>query len=231
MAYIIVYFNNELKSKYQLDPILTKIGRKADNHIVIENPGVSGHHAVIVQVGEKYIVQDKRSTNGVYVNGQRITEKELKYGDEIGIFKHTLKFVAMHTLYDTTAVAASEVSSAPENATVQIDISKLDVLLKEKEAENAYLEVISGKMIGQKFKLSKPVLTIGKADDCDIAIGGWFTPKVAAKIVRQSDGYYLVSVKRAGARHRGKPIKTRAKLQPGDNIEIRGVRFSFLNKR
>ena len=230
MAYLIVFFNDELKSKHQLDPVITKIGRKSDNHVVIDNAGVSGHHAVIIQKGDKYIIQDKRSTNGVYVNGERVTEKELKFGDEIGIFKHKLRFVAVHSLFDTSDVLTTKTGNMSDNATVEIDVSKLDALLKANEADNAYLEVSSGKMIGQTFKLSKSVCSIGKSNNCDINIGGWFTPKIAANIVRQSDGYYLVPVKRASARHRGELIKTRAKLAQGDAIEIRGTGFRFLNK-
>ena len=229
MAYLNVYFNDELKSKHELKSIVTKIGRYPDNEIVIDNVGVSGNHAEIFQEGDKYIIHDKKSTNGVYVNGEPITEKELKFGDEIGIFKHKLKLVGIDLPTAVTDSPSIEISNTVQRGTVEIDISTLDKLLKENEADKAYLEVSSGKMGGRKFNLAKARFNIGKYQDCDIQLGGWFAPKIAAKIVRQSDGYHLVPEKRGKVRHNGGLIKTRIKLKNGSDIEIRGTKFRFLN--
>ena len=229
MAYLNVYFNNELKSKYELSSIITKIGRTPDNEVVIDNVGVSAHHAEILQKGNKFIIQDTKSTNGVYVNGEQITEKEIKFGDEIGIFKHQLRIVGIDLPGDVPKSTPIEASNAIQGGTVEVDIAKLDCLLKEKEADKAYLEISSGKMSGRKFKLASTRFNIGKNQDCNIQIDGWFAPKISAKIVRQSDGYYMVPEKRGKVRHNRVLIKTRTKLQHGSHIEIRGTKFRFLN--
>lgn len=232
MSYLNVYFNDELRSKHELKPLITRIGRNQGNDVVIDNVGVSGNHAEIIKNGDKYTIHDLESTNGVYVNGERITSKELKFGDEIGIFKHKLRFIAIDLPASIEAAAtksSNEKTNSSQSATVEVDISKLQNLLKENEIKNAYLEVANGTLSGRKFKLSKSRFSIGKSQDCDFQTGGWFSPKIAAKIVRQSDGYYLVPEKRGKARLNGSLIKNRVKLKDGCVIEIRGTTFHFVN--
>nr|WP_305908928.1 FHA domain-containing protein [Methylomarinum sp. Ch1-1]MDP4521794.1 FHA domain-containing protein [Methylomarinum sp. Ch1-1] len=134
MSYLNVYFNDELRSKHELNPLITRIGRNKGNDVIIDNPGVSGNHAEIIKNGDKYTVYDLNSTNGVYVNGERIADKELRFGDEIGIFKHKLKFLAVD-LPDAVKTSATNASAETGNnsnsATVEVDISKLNGLLKK----------------------------------------------------------------------------------------------------
>lgn len=233
MSYLNIYFNDELRSKHEVKSLITRIGRNQDNDVVIDNAGVSGNHAEIIKNGEKYTIHDLNSKNGVYVNGERISETELKFGDEISIFKHKLRFIAVDlpiSIETTNSTASIEKNNSAQSATVEVDVSKLESLIKEKEANNAYLEVSSGAMSGRKFRLSKTRFNVGKSPDCDFQTGGWFAPKIAAKIVRQSDGYYLVPEKRGKTRHNGSTVKTRIKLRHGDDIEIRGTMFHFTNK-
>jgi predicted component of type VI protein secretion system len=233
MSYLNIYFNDELKSKHEVKSLITKIGRNQDNDVVIDNVGVSGNHAEIIKNGDKYTIHDLKSKNGVYVNGERISEAELNFGDEISIFKHTLRFIAVDLplpVATTDSRTAIEKGNHPQSATVEVDVSRLESLIKDKEASNACLEASGSAMAGRTFRLSKTRFVIGKSSDCDIQVGGWFAPKVAAKIVRQSDGYYLVPEKRGKIRHNGSTVKARVKLKHGDDIEIRGTKFRFINK-
>jgi ABC-type multidrug transport system ATPase subunit len=69
------------------DPQIT-IGREGSD-IVLENPQVSRNHAAIDRAGDKHVLHDAGSTNGTFVNGQRITQHTLVPGDviQIGAFK------------------------------------------------------------------------------------------------------------------------------------------------
>jgi Mg-chelatase subunit ChlD len=62
-----------------------RIGRSAQgNHIVVQDPLVSGTHAEIRAQGGGHYIQDLRSTNGTYVNGERIARpRPLSDGDRI----------------------------------------------------------------------------------------------------------------------------------------------------
>jgi ABC transport system ATP-binding/permease protein len=75
---------------YPLDPNdpQISIGREG-SEIVLENPQVSRNHAEIIRANGGHILRDVGSTNGTFVNGQRITQHTLTPGDviQIGAFK------------------------------------------------------------------------------------------------------------------------------------------------
>ena len=80
----------------------TTIGRLGDNDIVLDSPNVSRHHAVIVDTGSSYIVNDLRSANGVHLQNQRIiAAASLQHGDRIRICDHEFTFqIAGNGQYD-----------------------------------------------------------------------------------------------------------------------------------
>jgi len=61
----------------------TSIGRTPDNDLQIDAKFISRHHAVILVGPVHSIIEDLNSTNGVYVNGRRITRNTLKDGDAV----------------------------------------------------------------------------------------------------------------------------------------------------
>ena len=62
------------------------LGRKPENTIVLTEPFVSGNHARIYAKNNNLYVEDLNSTNGVYVNNERIQEKyKLVADDEVKI--------------------------------------------------------------------------------------------------------------------------------------------------
>lgn len=68
------------------DKTLIQIGRDPSNDIVIPSPNVSRFHTQIVKVGQRYRVEDLRSSNGTFVNGERIDQsKWLKPEDSIRV--------------------------------------------------------------------------------------------------------------------------------------------------
>ncbi|RPJ50391.1 MAG: FHA domain-containing protein, partial [Chloroflexi bacterium] len=63
-----------------------QIGRDPANDIMLDAPTVSRFHAEIERIGQRSRVRDLRSSNGVFVNNQRIdTEKWLKPGDTLRV--------------------------------------------------------------------------------------------------------------------------------------------------
>jgi len=51
---------------------LIQIGRDTSNDVVLSSPNVSRFHAQVERVGQRYRVEDLRSSNGTFVNGERI---------------------------------------------------------------------------------------------------------------------------------------------------------------
>lgn len=64
------------------------IGREYDNDVVIDNKLASRHHATLQKIKDAFFIRDEHSTNGTFVNGQRIPEGKyvlLNRGDKITI--------------------------------------------------------------------------------------------------------------------------------------------------
>lgn len=70
----------------------TRIGRGADNELVIDTKHVSRYHAVLLAGPVHTSIEDLRSTNGVFVNGKRVTRQTLKDGDRVTIGKTQFRF-------------------------------------------------------------------------------------------------------------------------------------------
>ncbi len=70
---------------YQIGKLITNIGRREDNDLVIDNLRVSRVHAQIRQIKQKHVVFDLDSTSGTKVNGVKIHQHTLNHGDVIEI--------------------------------------------------------------------------------------------------------------------------------------------------
>jgi pSer/pThr/pTyr-binding forkhead associated (FHA) protein len=62
---------------------IVMIGRAPSNQIVIDHPTVSAQHALLLRVRHSYWLKDLNSTNGTQINGDFVTDAELKDGDTI----------------------------------------------------------------------------------------------------------------------------------------------------
>lgn len=69
------------------------IGRRAENHLVLDYDNISRQHLCIERRNEQYIATDMGSSNGTYLNNQRIQSATLNDGDclRIGDFTLTVK--------------------------------------------------------------------------------------------------------------------------------------------
>jgi len=70
----------------------TRIGRGADNELVLDLKHVSRYHAVLLAGPVHTTIEDLRSTNGVFVNGKRVSRHVLKEGDRVTIGKTNFRY-------------------------------------------------------------------------------------------------------------------------------------------
>lgn len=89
---------------YELTKDRVTLGRDITNDITINDPEVSRHHMQLIRGAGGYTIEDLGSTNGTFVNGQRLTSpRPLRPGDMIGLGE--------------TVTLAYEVSTAPSAMT------------------------------------------------------------------------------------------------------------------
>jgi len=72
------------------------IGRDAACEVQVSENGVDERHARIDRRGNGYYLCDLDSSNGSFVNGQRVTERRLTSGDEVEIGAARMRFEIMH---------------------------------------------------------------------------------------------------------------------------------------
>jgi RNA polymerase sigma factor (sigma-70 family) len=83
-----IYFliiNGDSTSEYPLNDICT-IGRNKDADITLDNPDISSIHCTVEKENGQFVLQDKNSTNGTYVNESKLIKPYiLRSGDIVSI--------------------------------------------------------------------------------------------------------------------------------------------------
>lgn len=91
-------------------------GRGEENDVVLTTPSVSRVHAEVRPQGGGYVLRDRDSSNGTWVNGVRVTERLLQPGDQISIGDEVFLFEAADarpTVEGATVVGREVPAKAP----------------------------------------------------------------------------------------------------------------------
>ena len=230
MGYLRIYLGNELQEQFDLNRMgrLT-IGRARDNDLVIPDAKFSAHHAVIFREGRNFFVQDLGSTNGVFLNNQRVQRAQLKYWDEVQIYNRILKFMALSAPQEGEAPQTDTPSDSVQSSKTQaIELSEEErqALLKRQQ-KVAFLRFQRGTKEKSFFFEDRITVTIGRSKDNDIRTKGWFAPEIAARIERTRKGFFLTPKPRGKVFHNGNAVAKRTKIQDGDEIQVRNLAFRF----
>ena len=104
---IILYEESNEEGTWRKFPLLgqvTKVGRDEKNDVVLRHPAISRFHAEFIRGEGGYFLQDKGSSNGLFVNGRRVTGMTPLYEkDVIQIANHTLIYTNGLVFYKGTA--------------------------------------------------------------------------------------------------------------------------------
>jgi competence ComEA-like helix-hairpin-helix protein len=117
---LVVREGPEKNAIFELDEDEMIIGRDYTNHIPLNDPEVSREHAKLVRTGSGYSIEDLNSTNGTFINQERVTGSQaLTHGDVVGLGKIVVlgyEIVGAHwaaTVADASAVASIEEALRP----------------------------------------------------------------------------------------------------------------------
>jgi diguanylate cyclase (GGDEF)-like protein len=103
---LVIIAGSELGSSYQLTGDIVVVGRGADCDFSIDDGAASRRHLRIERRGHNdFFLEDLGSTNGTFVNGERVTARQLEDGDKILIGTST---VLKYCLRDDLEIRAQE---------------------------------------------------------------------------------------------------------------------------
>jgi predicted component of type VI protein secretion system len=241
MARLVLSLDGQVLAEYNMSKERYTIGRLPDNDIRIDNPAVSGHHALIINILNDSFLEDLNSTNGTYVNGKIVKKHAMQHGDVITVGHHSLRFIDSEAdepadEFEKTMVISSREAArlkvpgvtAPEAAPAPAQPAPAAAAAAAPSAfafspgalPKAKLQVLSGQFAGRELELTKTLTTLGR-------------PGVqVAAITRRADGFYIVHVEsgRDGDYPlvNGTAIGPQArKLLDNDVVQLAGVKMGF----
>ena len=80
-------------STFLIDAEATPAGRDPGSAVFLDDVTVSRRHAVLVDEGGRFSIEDQGSLNGTFVNRKRVESAQLEDGDELQIGKYRLTFL------------------------------------------------------------------------------------------------------------------------------------------
>jgi predicted component of type VI protein secretion system len=253
MARLILSLDGQVLAEYNMNKERYTIGRLPDNDIRIDNPAVSGHHSLIINILNDSFLEDLNSTNGTYVNGKLIKKHALQHGDVVTVGHHQLRFADTQSsdaepdefektmiITPGSAVAAAAAKKASAIAPVPAAKSPLSTgsatAIRPTPTGNAAAPSATGEHPTALPKAKLQVLSgafAGRELELNKALTTLGRPGVqVAAITRRADGYFIVHVdsgKPGDYPHvNGSMIGEQArKLQDNDVILLAGVKMGF----
>lgn len=90
---ICVTLDGQIQQEIIMDKPRVLVGRSEHNDVSLPSKFISRHHALFVRSGDASFLMDLNSTNGVYVNSQRVTSHFLVHDDVVSIGNYRVKFI------------------------------------------------------------------------------------------------------------------------------------------
>src|ERR1022692_3458771 len=182
MARLMLSLDGQVLAEYNMNKERYTIGRLPDNDIRIDNPAVSGHHSLIINILNDSFLEDLNSTNGTYVNGKLIKKHAMQHGDVITVGHHQLRFVDSQSgdtaqeEFEKTMVINSNTQGEDRIRRVGQAVDQAAKSLASKRASTApveqphvavaiskaKLQVLSGPFAGRELELIKALTTLGR---------------------------------------------------------------------
>ncbi|MFC1672444.1 GAF domain-containing protein, partial [Planctomycetota bacterium] len=141
-------------ARFTIESGTQTMGRDPSGDIVVVGDGVSRNHARLETIGNATRVIDQKSTNGVFVNGTKVSDSWLRHGDTLRLGDAVLTFEAESPV-DYAISAIKRLKSDPEAAATVV-LPGTDLLDRTE---------ILGPMVGLEARLDSLARELAKADE------------------------------------------------------------------
>jgi pSer/pThr/pTyr-binding forkhead associated (FHA) protein len=208
-------------------------GREVGNDVVIASTEISRKHASIMPDVGGYVITD-HSTNGVWVNGQRIADRQLLgRGDVIKMAAEEFRFYA-----DVAKAPAAEVApvavpapapAAPAPAAPAPAAPAPAAPAAPKRAPLATLEVITGGPLkGLTFEIHSALTNIGRGEHNDVALPDESVSDSHAKIQKRADGWWIVDQGSTNGTYvGGRRVEGEQRIEGAPDLRFGGIKATF----
>jgi pSer/pThr/pTyr-binding forkhead associated (FHA) protein len=115
MAKLQIYLPDGAQPVHDLPDERLTVGRLADNGLHLDDPSVSSHHAELHFEDGVWHLHDLDSTNGTFVNGEKVTDAVLRHADEV-------RFGAIETVFSSEEEQPDQ--PPPESAAVTAEAAR-----------------------------------------------------------------------------------------------------------
>jgi pSer/pThr/pTyr-binding forkhead associated (FHA) protein len=130
MARLVVLSEGLTGRTHELKAEVTSVGRLEDNAFQVPHPSVSSHHCEVSLKGADLVVRDLSSTNGTFVNNERISEAVLKPSQVLRLGQVDLRFEGdaqaapqQKRVFDHTQVVPQGIKVAELDQTVRTPVA------------------------------------------------------------------------------------------------------------
>lgn len=243
-------------TKKKFDQDVIRIGRDPKSDIHIDNPMVSRHHAEIRRRGGSFEVTDNETTNGTYLNGERVKRATpITSGDVVGVTK---KFNVV-CLWDGAAAPppAQPVEHGDTTGTTDPVPGDSAALAAEPQEESKYdatpLPPQPAEAALSEATTTQPTpaptrvfaeftrngtaerhevlegFQVGKSPECDVRLEGAYAPRKAWLLVRTPTALRLYNVAPypQTVLVNGEPVEDHAPLKDGDCVAAYGLEVTI----
>jgi sigma-B regulation protein RsbU (phosphoserine phosphatase) len=116
-AVLVVFSPSGTQSRVGVERVPFRIGRLAENDLVLRDSRASREHARILYEGGAYVLEDLESSHGVFVNGERVKRKKLRDGDRIDFgfadsYRLTFSLSGRHAMPEAKEAASAGLAGA-----------------------------------------------------------------------------------------------------------------------
>ena len=165
-----VFQGGEQIAEHSFERDIIKIGRLASAHLKLDDQKVSRIHSVIESTGETYSIIDMGSTEGTFLNGEKISKETLRDGDEITLGDFRV-LVSFQDVVDEAAgggrVASQDLGDAEPWSQTQDFEEDVGTVVS---ANQAFESAQNGVAVGvEETELSEPVAASATEDGAGTA--------------------------------------------------------------
>jgi pSer/pThr/pTyr-binding forkhead associated (FHA) protein len=209
---------------YSFEHGRVRVGRGRTADVLLPHPAVSALHASLEPSGAQYSITDEGSTNGVLVNGVRISpnrRKSLRDGDRVELGGFTLRI--------ELTPAVSGATTAQETAELARQLVRAVLSQGTTPVAAPLLVFENGSREGERLALPEAPASwrVGRGDDCEVQLDDADASREHAELVRDLDGVLLRDLGAKNPATVNGRVYAERRLTDRDEVRVGSTRMTY----